>query len=52
MPRGEHHFKQNSISKMTINEPNDPKGPGIYYDDLRVNVLRPPHGTTRAAVSE
>ena len=34
------------IFKLTQNEDNDPKGPKIYnvhYDDVRGDVLRPPH---------
>ena len=43
-----HRLQRNSIFKLTQNEPNDKYF--LHYDDVRGDVLRPPHGTTPAAV--
>ena len=42
--------EQNSIFKMTQNEPKDQKVYNLHYNEVQGVVLRPPHGTTPAAV--
>ena len=51
-PRPLARLQRKYIFRLTQNEPSDPKGPedNLHYDDVLGDVLRPPQGTTRAAV--
>ena len=53
-PRPLATLQRKSIFKLTENEPNDPKGPeniyNLHFDDVRGDIIQPPHGITPAAV--